>query len=213
MIYWLYERLLLSRLTTLPSQICFMLAGEDMRDAPGKLAECTAWCIEISDAISSHGSPPAGKSRAGIRSITYHISTPDPSTIDPFLPQIREVARVAHLCLHHGEDILSQGEGIDVTVAVGKSGREEIAHCIRRMAEDHVPSGAVTEEMIESYLTFAHTPDLVIKTGGHHLTDFLIWQSVYSEIFFSDVNWRLLRKVDLLRAFRDYQARVRRFGQ
>jgi undecaprenyl diphosphate synthase len=52
----------------------------------------------------------------------------------------------------------------------------------------------------------------VIKTGGYHLTDFLIWQSVYSELFFSDVNWKLFRKIDFLRALRDYQARVRRFG-
>jgi undecaprenyl diphosphate synthase len=52
----------------------------------------------------------------------------------------------------------------------------------------------------------------VVKTGGSHLTDFLIWQSVYSELFFSDVNWRLFRKVDFLRALRDYQARKRRFG-
>ncbi|MFA7199277.1 MAG: undecaprenyl diphosphate synthase family protein, partial [Methanoculleus sp.] len=54
---------------------------------------------------------------------------------------------------------------------------------------------------------------LVIKTGGDHLTDFLIWQSVYSELFFLDVNWALLRKVDFLRALRDFQSRARRFGR
>jgi undecaprenyl diphosphate synthase len=53
----------------------------------------------------------------------------------------------------------------------------------------------------------------VIKTGGDHLTDFLIWQSVYSELFFSDVNWPLFRRLDLLRALRDYQSRARRFGR
>jgi len=57
-----------------------------------------------------------------------------------------------------------------------------------------------------------YAPDLVIKTGGQHLTDFLIWQSVYSEIFFSDVNWKFFRKVDFLRILRDFQARERRFG-
>ncbi|RPJ53201.1 MAG: di-trans,poly-cis-decaprenylcistransferase, partial [Methanobacteriota archaeon] len=44
-------------------------------------------------------------------------------------------------------------------------------------------------------------------------TDFLIWQSVYSELFFSDVNWKWFRKVDFLRALRDYQSRKRRFGR
>ncbi|MGB4051813.1 MAG: undecaprenyl diphosphate synthase family protein, partial [Methanoculleus sp.] len=58
-----------------------------------------------------------------------------------------------------------------------------------------------------------YEPDLVIKTGADHLTDFLIWQSVYSELFFLDVNWALLRKVDFLRALRDFQSRARRFGE
>jgi undecaprenyl diphosphate synthase len=71
----------------------------------------------------------------------------------------------------------------------------------------------VDEKMLESYLTFKYTPDVVVKSGGDHLTDFLIWQSVYSELFFSDVNWKYLRKVDFLRVLRDYQSRIRRFGK
>ncbi|MDD1718467.1 MAG: undecaprenyl diphosphate synthase family protein [Methanoregulaceae archaeon] len=214
MIYWLYERLLLSGISTLPAGICFMLTGEDLLDAPGKLQECTSWCIEISESVSSRTSETQGNGTSSlIRSLTYHISTPDPERIDPFIPEIRKISGIAHLTLHHRENILSGGTGMDVTVAIGKSGREEIAGCIRQMAIDGISPSDVTEEKIESYLTFKHTPDLVIKTGGYHLTDFLIWQSVYSEIFFSDVNWRLLRKVDLLRALRDYQARIRRFGR
>ena len=81
------------------------------------------------------------------------------------------------------------------------------------MARDGVAPGDVDEHLIESYLAFPYTPDLVIKTGGDYLTDFLIWQSVYSELFFSDVNWKLFRKVDFLRALRDYQSRIRRFGK
>jgi undecaprenyl diphosphate synthase len=53
----------------------------------------------------------------------------------------------------------------------------------------------------------------VVKTGDDHLTDFLIWQSVYSELFFSDVNWKYFRRVDFLRVLRDYQSRIRRFGK
>ena len=102
---------------------------------------------------------------------------------------------------------------MDVVVAIGKSGREEITACIRKMAEDGVPPESVDEKRIESCLTFQYTPDVVIKSGGDHLTDFLIWQSVYSELFFSDVNWESFRKVDLLRVLRDYQSRMRRFGK
>ena len=102
---------------------------------------------------------------------------------------------------------------MDVVVAVGKSGREEITECIRRMARDRIPPENVDEQLLDSYLTFRYAPDVVIKSGGDHLTDFLIWQSVYSELFFSDVNWKYIRFVDFLRILRDYQSRIRRFGK
>jgi len=126
---------------------------------------------------------------------------------------IRTVSSIARLTLHYRDEKEISGEGMDVTVAIGKSGREEIASCVRRMAEDRVDPESVDEDLLESYLTFNYEPDLVIKTGGDHLTDFLIWQSVYSELFFLDVNWALLRKVDFLRALRDFQSRARRFGR
>jgi undecaprenyl diphosphate synthase len=195
MIYWLYEQLLLRRLTLLPEHLCFMITEQDMADAPGKIAEVSRWCREL-----------------GIRGVTFHISTPDPARVDPFLPFICRIADFARLELHGGERDEVMGEGMPVHVAIGHSGREEVSGCIRRMAEDGVEPGKVDEALIESYLTFRYAPDLVVKTGGSHLTDFLIWQSVYSELFFSDVNWRLFRKVDFLRALRDYQARKRRFG-
>ena len=143
----------------------------------------------------------------------FHISTADPDGLAPYLPELRRIAEVAHLTLHCGTTTESAGTGMEVTVAIGKSGREEIAGCIRRMAEDGVDPATVDEHTFEDYLTFPYAPDLVIKTGGDHLTDFLIWQSVYSELFFSDVNWPLFRRLDLLRALRDYQSRARRFGR
>jgi undecaprenyl diphosphate synthase len=99
-----------------------------------------------------------------------------------------------------------------VTVAIGKSGREEITECIRSMAKNNIPPEQIDEKTFENYLTFKYDPDIVIKSGGDHLTDFLIWQSVYSELFFTDVNWKYFRKVDFLRILRDYQSRIRRFG-
>jgi undecaprenyl diphosphate synthase len=172
-----------------------MITEQDMMDAPGKMAEVTGWCREV-----------------GIRGVTFHISTRNAARIDPFLPFICRIADFARLELHGGDREEVMGEGMHVEVAIGLSGREEISGCIRRMAEDGIDPEAVNEDLIDSYLTFRYTPDLVVKTGGSHLTDFLIWQSVYSELFFSDVNWGLFRKVDFLRALRDYQARKRRFG-
>ena len=80
------------------------------------------------------------------------------------------------------------------------------------MVADNIAPEEVTTETLEKYLTFSHTPDCVIKTGGAHLVDFLIWQSVYSELFFLDLNWERIRKLDIIRAFRDFQDRNRRFG-
>ena len=148
-----------------------------------------------------------------ILGVTFHISTPDPAFIQPYLPLILKAGEHARLHIHIGDTSEVKGEGMEVCVAVGKSGREEIVSCIRRMAKDGISPETLCEQTFEEYLTFPYAPDLVIKTGGSHLTDFLIWQSVYSELFFSDVNWKWFRKIDFLRALRDYQARVRRFGK
>lgn len=210
MIYWLYERLLSRQLTTLPRQICFFITAGDMAEAPEKLMECIIWCREISEAVQAHDQ---NRPDPGITGVTFHINTADPLRIEPCIPHIRKLASIAHLTLHIGDTEEQLGSGLQVTVAIGKSGRQEIIDCIRRMETAGILPEQVNEQLIESYLTFPYTPDLVIKTGGDYLTDFLIWQSVYSELFFSDVNWKYFRKVDFLRALRDYQSRIRRFGR
>jgi undecaprenyl diphosphate synthase len=210
MIYWLYEQLLLRQLTTLPEQICFFITAQDMADAPEKLMECTIWCREISEAVRDRDPRCPDP---GITGVMFHINTTDPLRIEPCLPYIRKLASIARLTLHLGDTREQLGSGMQVTVAIGKSGRQEIIDCIRRMEADGIQPEQVDEHLIESCLTFPYTPDLVIKTGGDYLTDFLIWQSVYSELFFSDVNWKYFRKVDFLRALRDYQSRIRRFGR
>ncbi|KUK69365.1 MAG: Undecaprenyl pyrophosphate synthetase, partial [Methanocalculus sp. 52_23] len=118
----------------------------------------------------------------------------------------------ARLELHLKDEVFCSGEGLPVLIVVGRSGREEIKESIRKIAEEGVDPCDLSEETIEAHLTFRSAPDLIIKTGGSYLTDFLIWQSVYSELFFLDVNWEFFRKTDLLRAIRDFQSRARRFG-
>ncbi|OPX64945.1 MULTISPECIES: undecaprenyl diphosphate synthase family protein [unclassified Methanoregula] len=209
MLYWLYARLLKRQITVLPGQVCFMIGAKDMADAPDHLYRVTSWCNEISSSVAKR-TPPGS---AGIRGLTFHIATPEPCDPERFLPAIRRIGTIARLSLHYGDRKEVTGTGMDVVVAIGKSGREEITECIRRMARDHVPPENVDEQLLDSYLTFRYTPDIVIKSGGDHLTDFLIWQSVYSELFFSDVNWKFFRSVDFLRILRDYQSRIRRFGK
>jgi undecaprenyl diphosphate synthase len=209
MIYWFYEYLLKRQIHELPGHVCFMISGQDMADAPDNLALITSWCKEISKYVEK--SQPPGKT--SIHGITFHISTPANAAMNTYISEIRKISTIARLILHIGDEEEIAGSGMNVVVAIGKSGKEEITDCIRKMAEDHVRPSDVDEKMLESKLTFQYTPDVVIKTGGDHLTDFLIWQSVYSELFFSDVNWKYFRKVDFLRVIRDYQSRVRRFGK
>jgi undecaprenyl diphosphate synthase len=209
MIYWFYEYLLKRQIHELPGHVCFMISGQDMIDAPDNLSLITSWCKEISKYVEK--SQPPGKT--SIHGITFHISTPANGAMNAYIPEIRKISTIARLILHIGSEEEIAGSGMNVVVAIGKSGKEEITDCIRKMAEDHVRPSDVDEKMLESKLTFQYTPDVVIKTGGDHLTDFLIWQSVYSELFFSDVNWKYFRKVDFLRVIRDYQSRVRRFGK
>jgi len=208
MIYWLYEQMLRRQIAVLPEHICFMITGRDMADAPENLRKITRWCTEISAVVGKKN--PSGKS--AIRGLTFHISTPVPDEMERCLPAIRAIGSIASLNLHYRDTEEQAGDGLPVVVAVGKSGREEITACIRKMAQDGIAPEDVDEGLIDSYLTFRYAPDIVVKSGGDHLTDFLIWQSVYSEIFFSDVNWKYFRNVDFLRILRDYQSRVRRFG-
>jgi undecaprenyl diphosphate synthase len=104
-----------------------------------------------------------------------------------------------------------------IQMSIGLGGKHEFATATRAVARrvaagDLDPEG-ITEADLEDRLVFPTDPDLVIKTGAERLSDFLIWQSVYSELHFTDVNWRDFRRRDYLRAIRDYQHRQRRYGQ
>ena len=84
---------------------------------------------------------------------------------------------------------------------------------MKRVKDNTLEPDDINEEVIESHLLFKFEPDLVIRAGGRRLTDFLIWQAVYSELYFTDMNWLDFRKIDFLRAIRDFQRRQRRFGR
>lgn len=105
-------------------------------------------------------------------------------------------------------------------IAVAYGSREEILQAIRNIAED-VKSGKrdskdIDEKMFSSYLYTADLPDpdLVLRTSGEErVSNFLLWQLAYSELYFADIYWPGFRKVDFLRAIRSYQRRQRRFGK
>jgi len=104
-----------------------------------------------------------------------------------------------------------------VQVSIGLGGKHEFASAVESIAAEvdagHLEPDEVTEAAIERRLVFPTAPDLVIRTGAERLSDFMIWQSVYAELYFTDVNWRSFRRRDYLRALREFQARQRRFGE
>jgi undecaprenyl diphosphate synthase len=107
--------------------------------------------------------------------------------------------------------------GKKITVSIGLGGRNELTKAIKaitkKVKKGEIEPEEIDEKVIESELIFKSEPDLVIRSGATRLADFLIWQSVYSEFYFTDVNWINFRKIDLLRAVRDFQWRERRFGR
>ncbi|HJQ03656.1 MAG TPA: isoprenyl transferase [Jatrophihabitans sp.] len=113
--------------------------------------------------------------------------------------------------------------GMTVNLAVGYGGRREIADAVRSLLQTHAQAGTSIEEVAELidvehiaehlYTRGQPDPDLVIRTSGEQrLSGFLLWQSAHSEFYFCDALWPDFRKVDFLRALRDFSARQRRFG-
>ncbi|HUO41074.1 MAG TPA: isoprenyl transferase [Mycobacterium sp.] len=110
-----------------------------------------------------------------------------------------------------------------VNVAVAYGGRQEIADAVRALLSKQLANGAAPEQMIDAvtveaisenlYTSGQPDPDLVIRTSGEQrLSGFLLWQSAYSEMWFTEAYWPAFRRVDFLRALRDYSARHRRYG-
>ena len=114
--------------------------------------------------------------------------------------------------------------GVTVNVAVGYGGRQEIVDAVRDFIASEARKGTTTTELVEKvsaeaiashlYTSGQPDPDLVIRTSGEQrLSGFLLWQSAYSEIWFTDTYWPAFRRLDFLRALREYSKRSRRFGK
>lgn len=114
-------------------------------------------------------------------------------------------------------------QGLLLNLALGYGGREEIVEAIRKFLHEHAKTHdiqqlikQITPEAIGQYLYTAGIPDpdFVIRTSGEiRLSGFLLWQTAYSEFYFCDAYWPSFRKVDFLRALRNFQERERRFGK
>ncbi len=213
----LYEKHLMRQVTKyeIPEHVSLVLSETDLLQEDGfrRLRDYINWCMQLGIEINSVyidvlDTEEKLKSEM-IERITLKLN-------DLFLkfPQsigYEIVGENGQLCSKR------DGKNYHIYVSVGFGGRKEVTKAVisilKNVSEGKMKPSDIDEKEIESRLVVKHEPDLFIRSGGKHLSDFLIWQSVYSEYYFTDVNWHSIRKIDIVRIIRDFQKRQRRFGK
>ena len=116
-------------------------------------------------------------------------------------------------------DATARNTGTTLTLALNYGGRSEMVDAFRALAAEmkikHIPADRITEEDIHRHLYTAHMPDpdLLIRSSGEmRISNFLLWQVAYTEIFVTERLWPDFRGIHLLEAIADFQLRERRFG-
>ena len=173
--------------------------------AVDELAETGRWSLRLVGAVDLLPEPLAERLRAAVaRSRLLAADAPEPDG--------------------KAGEAAAQDRRMQVNIAVGYGGRQEIADAVRELLRERAAAGASLEEVAASlseeditdhlYTKGQPDPDLVIRTSGEQrLSGFLLWQSVHSEYYFCEVNWPAFRRVDFLRALRDFACRERRLGR
>jgi len=113
------------------------------------------------------------------------------------------------------EKLTSQNKNFQLNLAVSYGGRWDILQAVKKIVQQKIPSGKITEDLLNSFLSTAGlpAPDLVIRAGGERrFSNFLLWQAAYSELYFSPKLWPDFTEKDLDKALKDYNQRQRRFG-
>ncbi|WP_440763594.1 undecaprenyl diphosphate synthase family protein [Natronorubrum sp. DTA7] len=199
----LYERYLALRIRrhdgTLPDHVALVITERDLleRGAYETLTEFFAWAFEYASQV------------------TVYVSVLDAAAV-PALRRELETIDAPRAVAVRGPDDQTRADA-PIRIGIGLGGKHEFTSAVRTLAErvddGELDPDEIDDERVEQHLIFPTEPDLVIKTGAERLSDFMIWQSVYSELYFTDVNWRDFRKRDFLRAVREYCNRSRRYGQ
>jgi undecaprenyl diphosphate synthase len=201
--------------SSLPTHIVLIITESDLFEigSPERIFDFITWCRDY-----------------GINILTIYVSMIDLDTAIKYQFYNELVTCLTNTLqnVDAGIDLLSFDGKIEnirtcvtsrmqVNISLGYGGKKELTEAFREIMSEvrsgRLEPGDIDGSAIEQHLLIKYEPDLVIRSGGKRLADFLIWQSVYSEIYFTDVSWINLRKLDFLRALRDYQKRQRRFGK
>ena len=142
---------------------------------------------------------------------------------------IGDIARLPQMVQNKLQEVMDNTAGntaMTMVVALSYSARWEITHAVKQIAaealqqkgsaDDAAIIDAISEETVGQHLAtaFMPDPDLLIRTGGElRISNYLLWQIAYSELYFSDVYWPDFSEDDLHRAIQSYQQRQRRYGK
>ena len=202
-------------------------AGKD------KLEQLLDWCLEVGIRILTV---------YGLSTENFQRSSDEVSALmDLFARAFRDVTTDPRVHRHHirvraignrsvlrpdvqeaiaaAEDATKDYRDYFYNVAIAYGGREEIVRAIRTLAQK-VAEGSLRPDQIDAELVASELytadlpdPDLVFRTSGEErISNFLLWQTAYAELYFSDVYWPSLTRLEFLRAIRTFQLRSRRFG-
>jgi len=117
--------------------------------------------------------------------------------------------------IEKGERLTAANKGLTLTIAANYGGRWDILQALNKLVKDH-PEAAIDEEALAPYLAinYAPEPDLFIRTGGEQrISNFLLWQLAYSELYFTETLWPDFDAAALDEAIASYRNRERRFGR
>ncbi|WP_322768995.1 polyprenyl diphosphate synthase [Frankia sp. Cr1] len=156
--------------------------------------------------------------------VSDKIATPDPAWQMHIAGLLDALPDSTARALKNAEEVTrSCSTGAHVTLAVGYGGRQEVVDAFRALLHEQAETGGSLADLAETltaedvarhlYTAGQPDPDLVIRTSGEQrMSNFLLWQSAYSELYFCEAYWPAFREIDFLRALRSYAARGRRHG-
>lgn len=113
-------------------------------------------------------------------------------------------------------EVTKHNDRLILNIAFNYGGRNEIVRAVKHIVQDNIPAEAITEQLISSYLYTSDLPDpdLIIRTSGElRVSNFLIWQGAYSELYSTPTYWPDFNEEELRQALIEYGTRKRRFGK